>query len=95
MELIKQRCDFIMIGKKFPSILIFPEGTTTNGKYIISFKRGAFAHMFPVKIFCLKYDARYFIKLKKKKFPSCGGTFKSFTSFYSYFMLIVEPFNCL
>ena len=60
MELIKQRCDFIMEGKKFPSILIYPEGTTTNGKYIISFKRGAFAHMFPVKIFCLKYDARNF-----------------------------------
>ena len=68
MELIKQRCDFIMEGKKFPSILIYPEGTTTNGKYIISFKRGAFAHMFPVKIFCLKYDARYVIKLKKRNF---------------------------
>ena len=67
MALIKQRCDFIMEGKKFSPILIFPEGTTTNGKYIISFKRGAFAHMFPVKIFGLKYDARYLIKFKKKR----------------------------
>ena len=67
MELIKQRCDLIMEGKKFPSILIFPEGTTTNGKYIITFKKGAFTHMFPVKIFCLKYDTRYLIKFKKKR----------------------------
>ena len=67
MELIKQRCDFIMEGKKFPPILIFPEGTTTTGNYRISFKKGAFAHMFPVKIFGLKYDARYLIKFKKKE----------------------------
>ena len=32
MQSIKQRCDQIMEGKKLPSLMIFPEGTTTNGK---------------------------------------------------------------
>jgi len=35
MELIKQRGNHIMEGKKLPSLVIFPEGTTTNGKYLI------------------------------------------------------------
>jgi len=60
MQLIKQRCDQIMKGKRLPSVMIFPEGTTTNGKYLISFKKGAFMNMFPIKIFCIKYDVRNF-----------------------------------
>ena len=60
MQLIRHRCDQIMEGKKFPSLMIFPEGTTTNGKYLISFKKGAFMNMFPIKIFCIKYDVRNF-----------------------------------
>jgi len=32
----------------FPQILIYPEGTTTNGDYLISFKKGAFVNLAPV-----------------------------------------------
>ena len=29
-------------GRRFNPICIFAEGTTTNGKYLLNFKRGAF-----------------------------------------------------
>jgi lysophosphatidylcholine acyltransferase/lyso-PAF acetyltransferase len=44
-----------MQGKNFPPIVIYPEGTTTNGKHIISFKKGAFEAFFPIKMFLLNY----------------------------------------
>ena len=37
-------------GKAGP-ILIFPEGCSTNGKYMIQFKKGAFFSLKPVKPF--------------------------------------------
>jgi len=36
-------------------VLIFPEGTTTNGEYMISFKKGAFSNLTPLKIYAIKY----------------------------------------
>ena len=35
--------------------MIFPEGCSTNGKYICDFKKGAFAGLRPVKPICYKY----------------------------------------
>jgi 1-acyl-sn-glycerol-3-phosphate acyltransferase len=29
-------------GEKFPPICIFPEGGTSNSRYLLSFKKGAF-----------------------------------------------------
>jgi len=55
MDCIVKRCDDIKNDKYFPPIIIFPEGATTNGTSVIEFKRGAFATLRPVKIFCLKY----------------------------------------
>lgn len=57
---IRERTSLIKSGKNYPKILIFPEGTTTNGKYMISFKKGAFVTMDPIKIICLKYHERTF-----------------------------------
>jgi hypothetical protein len=36
---------------------IFPEGATTNGKYLLKFKKGAFAGFIPVKPIANFYDA--------------------------------------
>eukprot|EP01100_Stratorugosa_tubuloviscum_P004025 TRINITY_DN198_c1_g1_i2.p1 TRINITY_DN198_c1_g1~~TRINITY_DN198_c1_g1_i2.p1 ORF type:complete len:363 (+),score=74.34 TRINITY_DN198_c1_g1_i2:1-1089(+) len=36
-------------------IVIFPEGTTTNGQFLISFKSGAFVGGFPIQPILLKY----------------------------------------
>lgn len=40
----------------YPPICIFPEGGTTNGKQIMSFKRGAFASLRAIKPVVLKYN---------------------------------------
>lgn len=60
LTLIEERCSKILNGENYPSILIFPEGTTTNGQYLISFKKGAFVHINPIQIICLKYEERNF-----------------------------------
>lgn len=55
-DLEKRQTDFFN-KKNFIRTLIFPEGTTTNGKYIATFKRGAFAPLLPVKpLIVLPYD---------------------------------------
>jgi lysophosphatidylcholine acyltransferase/lyso-PAF acetyltransferase len=40
---------------QYPPICIFPEGGTTNGKYLMQFKRGAFASLRAVKPVVLRY----------------------------------------
>lgn len=34
---------------------MYPEGTTTNGDYLIEFKRGAFMSMSALTVVCIKY----------------------------------------
>ena len=36
-------------GKNLSPLLLFPEGTTTNGQYILKFKKGAFYSLLPIK----------------------------------------------
>ena len=36
-------------GNILTPLCIFPEGTTTNGKYILKFKKGAFYALLPIK----------------------------------------------
>jgi 1-acyl-sn-glycerol-3-phosphate acyltransferase len=42
-------------------MLIYPEGTQSNGDYILPFKRGAFAGMKTVRPFCIKYNSENMI----------------------------------
>ncbi|KAJ7519985.1 hypothetical protein O6H91_20G062400 [Diphasiastrum complanatum] len=39
----------------FPPVLLFPEGTTTNGRAVISFKLGAFVPGFPIQPVVVRY----------------------------------------
>jgi len=39
---------------------MYPEGTCSNGKYIISFKKGAFEPLAPIKIYLFKFNDRHF-----------------------------------
>jgi len=60
LDVIEERANKIRKGLNYPQILIFPEGTTTNGRYLISFKKGAFFTHDPIQIVCLKYEERNF-----------------------------------
>lgn len=44
----------------FPSVLLFPEGTTTNGRSLIAFKLGAFVPGFPVQPVVIRYPFVHF-----------------------------------
>ena len=53
---MKQRCDDILVHKKrFPSLMVFPEGTTNAGNFLMKFKQGAFIHNVPLKLYALEY----------------------------------------
>ncbi len=43
-----------------PPVAIFPEGTTTNGRYLLRFRTGAFVAGLPVAPVLLKYPYKYF-----------------------------------
>lgn len=34
---------------------MFPEGTTTNGDYLLKFKKGAFEPIMPIKIYYFRF----------------------------------------
>ncbi|CAK4077045.1 unnamed protein product [Aphanomyces euteiches] len=49
-----------MNDDRFPPLLIFPEGTTSNQDYLTKFKKGAFAAGLPVQPVILKYPFKHF-----------------------------------
>ncbi|KAK8264607.1 hypothetical protein E1A91_D12G118500v1 [Gossypium mustelinum] len=68
---------------KFPRVLLFPEGTTTNGKVLISFQLGAFIPGHPIQPIIVRYPHVHFdqswglISLAKLMF-------RMFTQFHNY-----------
>lgn len=56
MEMISTRTKRVVSHNDISPLLIFPEGTTTNGRALMSFKKGAFANCDPIKIYVLKYN---------------------------------------
>ncbi|KAJ1261002.1 hypothetical protein BS78_10G274900 [Paspalum vaginatum] len=67
----------------FPRVLLFPEGTTTNGRFLISFQHGAFIPGYPVQPVVIHYPHVHFdqswgnISLLKLMF-------KMFTQFHNF-----------
>ena len=57
---IENRYKNMKIHKGFPKLLIFPEGTTTNGTGLMPFKKGGFLDMQPVQPCALVYAQRDF-----------------------------------
>ena len=47
-QVLQKQKDFIE-GKPVMPLMIFPEGTTTSGRHLLSFKKGAFFNLLPVK----------------------------------------------
>ena len=54
LKILEKRANDFYNKKSFVKTLIFPEGTTTNGKYIAGFKKGAFISLLPVKPLLVK-----------------------------------------
>ncbi|PIA49737.1 hypothetical protein AQUCO_01300469v1 [Aquilegia coerulea] len=73
----KASCD------RFPRLLLFPEGTTTNGRVLISFQLGAFIPGYPIQPVVVRYPHIHFdqswgdISLAKLMF-------RMFTQFHNY-----------
>ncbi|KAI0493950.1 hypothetical protein KFK09_024080 [Dendrobium nobile] len=67
----------------FPRVLLFPEGTTTNGRFLISFQNGAFIPSLPIQPVVVRYPFVHFdqswgqISLAKLMF-------KMFTQFQNF-----------
>ncbi|XWS77133.1 hypothetical protein CRYUN_Cryun01aG0235900 [Craigia yunnanensis] len=67
----------------FPRLLLFPEGTTTNGRVLISFQLGAFIHGYPIQPIIVRYPHVHFdqswglISLAKLMF-------RMFTQFHNF-----------
>ncbi|KAA8515976.1 hypothetical protein F0562_019155 [Nyssa sinensis] len=84
----KASCD------RFPRLLLFPEGTTTNGRVIISFQLGAFIPGYPIQPVIVRYPHVHFdqswghISLAKLMF-------RMFTQFHNFmeveYLPIVSP----
>ena len=64
VELEKRQRDFYD-GKILSPLVVFPEGTTTNGKYILKFKKGAFYSLLPIKpqLILLDDDLNYSVAI--------------------------------
>lgn len=59
---IEQRDELIKQGQLLPPVQIFPEGTVTNGDYLLTFKKGAFQQGRGVKMVGIKYNpGRYHV----------------------------------
>ncbi|KAK3194931.1 hypothetical protein Dsin_026241 [Dipteronia sinensis] len=81
---------------RFPRVLLFPEGTTTNGKFIISFQLGAFIPGYPIQPVVVRYPHIHFdqswgnISLAKLMF-------RMFTQFHNFmeveYLPVVFPSN--
>lgn len=56
MKMINDRIQKVNDGEPIPPLLIFPEGTVTNGRSLMSFKKGAFVSGDLIKIYALKYN---------------------------------------
>jgi lysophosphatidylcholine acyltransferase/lyso-PAF acetyltransferase len=60
VELISNRIQKTIDIHGFRQLVIFPEGTTTNGRYLITFKRGAFVAGKTVQPVMLQYPWKHF-----------------------------------
>lgn len=79
---------------RFPRVLLFPEGTTTNGRVVISFQLGAFIPGFPIQPVIVRYPHVHFDQ--SWGHISVGRLmFRMFTQFHNFmeveYLPVVSP----
>ena len=87
IELEKRQKDFYE-GRLLSPLCIFPEGTTTNGKYILKLKKGAFYALLPIKPQILLFDDDVNYS------PACGVSSTAFNYFRSLAYFRVNIYLC-
>jgi lysophosphatidylcholine acyltransferase/lyso-PAF acetyltransferase len=84
LEAIKARGLIASKDERWPQVLIFPEGTTSNGKVVCSFKVGAFAPGLPVQPVAVKFPFRFFDPCWSIDGPGMvGAMLRMFSQFYN------------
>lgn len=58
MEIIEERQDAVEKTAKHSPLIVFPEGGTTNGRYLLKFKKGAFNAQKRIQPIILKYTVK-------------------------------------
>ncbi|KHN04106.1 1-acylglycerophosphocholine O-acyltransferase 1 [Glycine soja] len=75
---------------RFPRVLLFPEGTTTNGRNLISFQLGAFIPGYPIQPVIVRYPHVHFDQ--SWGHVSLGKLmFRMFTQFHNFFEVEYLP----
>jgi lysophosphatidylcholine acyltransferase/lyso-PAF acetyltransferase len=56
IDIINERQDAIEKTAKYSPLIVFPEGTTTNGTHLLRFKKGAFVALKRIQPLVLKFE---------------------------------------
>ena len=92
---LEQRQKDFYEGRSLTPLLLFPEETTTNGKYILKFKRGAFYHLMPIKpeIVHIDNNSPYHIAVGAQNLFFNTLSFFCFlgTKMYYTFLPVIKP----
>ncbi|KAL7605759.1 hypothetical protein Lser_V15G15853 [Lactuca serriola] len=79
---------------RFPRLLLFPEGTTTNGRLLISFQHGAFIPGYPIQPVVVRYPHVHFDQ-SWGHISLATLMFRMFTQFHNFmeveYLPIVSP----
>ncbi|XP_021748005.1 lysophospholipid acyltransferase LPEAT2-like [Chenopodium quinoa] len=81
---------------RFPRVLLFPEGTTTNGRFLLSFQMGAFIPNHPIQPVVVRYPHVHFDQ-SWGNISLARLMFRMFTQFHNFmeveYLPVVRPLH--
>lgn len=84
LEAIKERVEKFKADPTYPQLWIYPEGTTSNGKHLLRFKRGAFETGDIIQPIFIEYYS-----------PFCSVSFDSVPTVLHFFLMACQPFSLI
>jgi len=91
VKLIRQRTHLAMNDERYKQIIMFPEGTTTNGTAIIKFKPGAFIPGVPLQAVVISYPNIYSDLTWAPNVPLISTIFQLLCQFTNYMDITYLP----
>lgn len=76
--------------EKIPRLVVFPEGTTTNGTCLIRFRRGSFVAGLPVQPVLIRHPFKHFSPTWET-IPILSYAFRLLTQFVNFVEIIYLP----